>query len=109
VAERLLESGFEVIDIQLPCLLTVVKEINEPRLPSLKGKMAAKKAEIVKWTAQDLGAESEKIGLNGSPTKVVKIFTPQPRQGGKVLKGEPSEIVPQLVQELRDIVLGSAS
>jgi len=109
VAERLLESGFEVIDIQLPCLLTVVKEINEPRLPSLKGKMAAKKAEIVKWTAQDLGAESEKTGLNGSPTKVVRIFTPQPRQGGKVLKGEPSEIVPQLVQELRDIVLGSAS
>ena len=50
-------TGYEVIESPLPCLLTVVKEINEPRLPSLKGKMAARKAEIPTWTAEDIGAE----------------------------------------------------
>lgn len=106
VAERLLENGYEVIDAPLPCLLTVVKEINEPRLPSLKGKMAARKAEIVKWTAEDIGADTRKIGLEASPTKVVKIFTPPPRGGGELLTGEPEEVVPKLVEKLKDAVLG---
>ena len=68
-------------------MLTVVKEINEPRLPSLKGKMAAKKAAIVKWTAADIEADTAEIGLDGSPTKVVRIFTPPPRGGGEMLEG----------------------
>lgn len=71
-AERLLEYGYEVVESSLPCVLTVVKEINEPRLPSLKGKMAARKAEIPTWSAADIGADPEKVGLKGSPTKVVK-------------------------------------
>jgi electron transfer flavoprotein beta subunit len=87
----------------------VVKEINQPRLPSLKGKMASKKAVIVKWTAADLGADRAKLGLDGSPTKVVRIFTPQPRGGGEVFKGEPEVMVPQLVEKLRGLVVGSAS
>lgn len=108
VAERLLESGYEVVQSSLPCMLTVVKEINEPRLPSLKGKMAAKKATILKWNAADLGAEPSKLGLDGSPTKVVRIFTPAPRSGGQMLTGEPEEIVKQLVEKLRDVVVGAA-
>lgn len=108
VAERLLENGYEVIDAPLPCLLTVVKEINEPRLPSLKGKMAAKRAEIVKWTAADIGADTGKIGLEGSPTKVVKIFTPPPRGGGEILTGEPEDAVTKLVEKLKEIVLGTS-
>jgi len=107
--ERLLETGYEVIESPLPCLLTVVKEINEPRLPSLKGKMAARRAEIVTWTAQDLGADPELLGLDGSPTKVVKIFTPEARKGGEILQGEPAEVIPQLVEKLKDVVVGIAS
>ena len=109
VAERLLETGYEAIESSLPCILTVVKEINEPRLPSLKGKMAARKAEITKWSAVDIGAEPEKTGLMGSPTKVVKIFTPPPRQGGEVLTGEPRDIARQLVEKLRDVIIEAAS
>jgi len=108
VAQRLLEEGHEYVDSSLPCVLTVVKEINEPRLASLKGKMNAKKAVIVKWTAQDLGAESSKIGLEGSPTKVVKIFTPAPRQGGQILTGEPEEMVRKLAESLKDVVIAAA-
>lgn len=108
VAERLLETGYEVIDCSLPCVLTVVKEINEPRLPSLKGKMAARKAEIITWQAADIDADIARIGLEGSPTKVVKIFSPQPRAGGETLQGEPDEVAARLVEELKDIVLGAA-
>lgn len=106
VAERLLEGGYEVIRSPLPCVLTVVKEINEPRLPSLKGKMAARKAEIVKWTAADLGADPDRLGLDGSPTKVVQIFTPESRKGGEMLSGEPQEMVAQLVDKLMGTVSG---
>ena len=108
VAQRLLEDGHEFVNSPLPCVLTVVKEINEPRLASLKGKMNARKAEITKWTAKDIGAEPAKLGLDGSPTKVVKIFTPSPRQGGQMLTGEPEEIVRKLVEHLKDAVAGAA-
>ncbi len=99
--ERMTEEGFEIIEAPVPCLLTVVKEINEPRLPSLKGKMRAKKSEIRKMTAEDLGCDFDKIGLDGSPTRVVKIFTPRPRKGGEILKGELSEIVEKITGELK--------
>jgi electron transfer flavoprotein beta subunit len=108
VAERLLENGYEAIESPLPCLLTVVKEINEPRLPSLKGKLAAKKAQITKWTADDIQADRSRIGLEGSPTKVIRIFTPPPRKGGQMLKGEPHEIAAALAEKLKDAVLGAA-
>ncbi len=107
VAERLLENGYETVETPIPCLITVVKEINEPRLPSLKGKMAAKKAQIIKWSADDIAGDKNQLGLNGSPTKVVKIFTPKPRGGGKILTGEPHEAVAALVNELKDFILGA--
>jgi electron transfer flavoprotein beta subunit len=102
--ERMIEEGFEVIEVPLPCLMTVVKEINEPRLPSLKGKMKAKKAEITTWTAKDLDTDSSKIGLTGSPTKVIKIFTPPPRKGGEILRGETDKVVDELVELLKSEV-----
>jgi electron transfer flavoprotein beta subunit len=99
--ERMIEEGFEIIETPLPCLMTVVKEINEPRLPSLKGKMKAKKAEIITRTAKDLDVDASRIGLDGSPTKVVKIFTPPPRKGGEILKGEAGEVAGRLVELLK--------
>lgn len=99
--ERLLEEGYEVIETPLPCVLTVVKEINEPRLPSLKGKMKAKKAEVVKWNAKDIDCDPVSIGLEGSPTKVIKIFTPPPRKGGEVLQGDTEGVSQKLFELLR--------
>lgn len=102
--ERMTEEGYEIIESPLPCLITVVKEINEPRLPSLKGKMRAKKVEIKKWQAKDLEVDPDLIGLNGSPTKVVKIFTPPPRKGGQILEGDVREVSERLVELLKDEV-----
>jgi len=86
-----------------------VKEINEPRLPSLKGKMAARKAEITKWSAQDIDADPANLGLHGSPTKVMKVFTPPPREGGEVFTGEPREVVRKLLEKIKDILVEAAS
>ena len=99
------EEGFEIIQTPMPALFTVVKEINQPRLPSLKGKMKAKKAEILKWDADVISCNVDEIGLNGSPTQVVKIFTPPPRKSGEILKGEPHEIVDKLADFLKSEVL----
>ncbi|MFA6170035.1 MAG: electron transfer flavoprotein subunit beta/FixA family protein [Candidatus Margulisiibacteriota bacterium] len=100
--ERLLEEVNEIVSIPLPCLVTVVKQINEPRLPSLKGLMRAKKAEIKTLSAQDIQADPKNIGLNGSPTKVVKIFTPPPKGGGEILSGEPADMVGKLIDKLKE-------
>ncbi len=100
--ERMREEGFEIIETPLPVLFTVVKEINEPRIPSLKGKMRAKSAQIKTLTAEDLEADEKSLGLNGSPTQVVKIFTPPPREGGQMLSGSADEIVDKLVEVLKD-------
>ena len=103
--ERMMEEGYDIVETPLPCLFTVVKEINSPRLPSLKGMMRAKSAKILKWTADDIGADPKSIGLDGSPTRVVKIFTPPPRKGGEMLKGETGDIAKEVVELLKDVVI----
>ena len=100
--ERMMEEGFEIIETPLPALLTVVKEINEPRLPSLKGMMRAKSVKITLWTQKDLGLDVQNIGLCGSPTQVIKIFTPPPRSGGVMLRGQTQDIVNKLVDLLKN-------
>jgi len=100
IVERLLEDGYARLAARLPVVLTVVKEINTPRLPSLKGKLAAKKAEIPILKASDIDADAERIGLNGSPTQVMKIFTPPRPSGGKKFTGEPAATVEALLNEL---------
>ena len=104
--ERMTEEGYDIIETPLPVVLTVVKEINEPRLPSLKGKMRAKKAEIPVWGAEDIGCDEDKIGLDGSPTRVLKIFTPPQREGGRILEGEPNEMAKELAGLLKDVIIG---
>lgn len=99
--ERMMEEGYEVIETPLPALLTVVKEINEPRLPSLKGMMRSKSAKITVWGQKELELDPQGIGLCGSPTQVVKIFTPAPRVGGQMLDGEPNEIADKVVELLK--------
>lgn len=102
MVERLTEEGFEIVRTSLPCLLTVVKEINEPRIPSLKGRMKAKKTEIRTLKAIDLEAEDCRIGLTGSPTWVSKIFTPPPRPKGQMFEGDPEDVTTKLVDAMKD-------
>ncbi len=99
--ERLLENGYEVLEVKTPLLITVVKEINQPRLPSLRGKMRARTQPIQVWTHKDLGLKEEEVGLKGSPTQVIRIFTPPPREKGMIFEGEPEVVVERLFIELK--------
>ncbi|MFT5698796.1 MAG: electron transfer flavoprotein beta subunit [Desulforhopalus sp.] len=100
VMERMMDDGYDVVAVDFPLLVTVVKDINEPRVPSLKGKMKAKKAEIIRFSAADIGADPACIGLPGSPTKVVDVFPPPGRGGRAVLEGTIDEQIDQLVDKL---------
>ena len=100
--ERLLEEVNEIVECPLPAVLTVVKQINEPRLPSLKGLMRAKKAEIKSLNAADIKGDPKNMGLNGSPTSVVRIFTPPAKGGGQILSGEPEAIIDTLIGKLKE-------
>ena len=100
--DRLLEEVNEIVETELPALITVVKQINEPRMPSLKGMIKAKKTEIKIWKVADLEVEEGKIGLLGSPTWVIKIFTPPPKSGGEILSGSIDEQVDALVNKLHE-------
>jgi len=99
---KVTEDGYEVWDIDKPCALTVVKEANQLRMPSLKKKMAAKKAEIPCWGFEELQPDEEKIGLAGSPTKVSKVFAPPVKLNKEILSGEPSEMVTELIKKLKE-------
>lgn len=74
---RQVEDGSEIVSSTLPALITVVKEVSDPRLPTLRGKLKAKKIEIPARKISDFDIAPEKIGLNGSPTRVAKIFRPK--------------------------------
>lgn len=98
--ERLMDDGFDEIELPLPALLTVVKEINEPRVPSLKGKMKAKQLQVKILAAADLGAAADQVGLPGSNTQVVRVFSPEPRGDRAMLAGTAAEQVEQLLEKL---------
>ncbi|MDN5313100.1 electron transfer flavoprotein subunit beta/FixA family protein [Thermoanaerobacteraceae bacterium SP2] len=99
-AERLIESGTQVVSTALPALITVVKDINQPRIPNIFSIKKATRAEIPVWGMQDLGGDPKDFGFDGSPTQVVRIFTPPPRQGGEIIQGEVPEAVAKLIEAL---------
>jgi electron transfer flavoprotein beta subunit len=76
VVERVVEEGFERVKLKLPCVVTVVKDINRPSFPTLAGKMRARDADVRVISPEELGLDSGMVGLSGSPTRVVRIFKP---------------------------------
>lgn len=98
--QRLTEDGYEVIEMPLPAVITVVKEINEPRLPSLKGMMRAKKAVVPIWTADEINADKSLCGLKGSPTQVVKTFVPVHDIQSEMIEGSSEEQAKKLADKL---------
>jgi electron transfer flavoprotein beta subunit len=103
--QRLVEEGYETLEVRMPAVFTVVKEVANPRLPTLRGKQKARQADIPIWGPDELEIPSDKIGLKGSPTRVVKIFHPKiTRQGVKIPAGDEQAIsaaVDQLLEFLR--------
>jgi len=101
--ERLLDHGYDAVEVKLPALITVVKEINEPRLPSFKAKLKARKEVIPVWGLADLDLSPEQVGLAGSFTQVVKVFPPPARGAAEIWTGEPGELAARLWPRLKEI------
>ncbi len=97
---RMLDDGIETLEAPLPVVITVTKEINQPRLATLRGRLKARKAEIRQMTSKDVDAELSQLGLDGSYTRVVKIFTPEPPEAGEVVDGSPDELAERILEKL---------
>jgi electron transfer flavoprotein beta subunit len=100
VAHREIEGATETIECSLPVVLAAEKGLNEPRYPSLKGIMAAKKKPLETVNLASLGLSPEQIGSMGSKVFIRSMALPAARQAGKILQGEPQETVRQLVDLL---------
>jgi electron transfer flavoprotein beta subunit len=89
--ERIIADGYEVIEVNLPALFTVSNEIGEPRYPTIKGIMAAKKTEPVIWKPADIGVEPSQVGAAGRHTKLFKLFQPVHEGKCEIIEGESAE------------------
>jgi len=97
IARREIEGGLEVVECPLPAVFTCQKGLNEPRYPSLKGIMQARKKPLTEIPLADTGAPQEGLSWRA-------VTLPPPRQAGRILEGEPREQVAELVRILREEV-----
>ncbi|MDR2157285.1 MAG: electron transfer flavoprotein subunit beta/FixA family protein [Clostridiales Family XIII bacterium] len=99
---RALENGYETLKLQLPCLLTVIKELNRPRYMTVRGIFKAAKADIKVYSAADIGVDPGTVGLKASPTNVFRSFTPKPKGKGVRVEGDhPRDLANGLLSDLR--------
>jgi electron transfer flavoprotein beta subunit len=98
--ERDLENERQIVESKLPCLISVTREINEPRLPTLMAIMAASKKPMNTWTAADISLDKEEVGFNGSMVEVLRTTVSAGERKRIMLQGEAAEIAPQLVKAL---------
>ncbi|MDR1832674.1 MAG: electron transfer flavoprotein subunit beta/FixA family protein [Fusobacteriaceae bacterium] len=102
IVKRMLEDGYEMIEVKTPCVLTAVKELNEPRYMTVDKIEAAYKTDIPVWDHLAVGLDPKDCGLNASPTQVFRSFTPPPKGKGEILKGTPKEMAESLVSGLKE-------
>lgn len=99
--KRQLEDGYEVIKLQTPCMLTTIKELNEPRYMTMKGIFGAKEMKV--WSAADIEVDLKTVGLEASPTNVFRSFTPAPKGKGVTLEGDTEkEVAQKLLVNLKE-------
>ncbi|MFE8703574.1 electron transfer flavoprotein subunit beta/FixA family protein [Cytobacillus sp. FJAT-54145] len=103
LVKRKVINGYELLQVNMPCLLTVEKEINHIEYSPLPNMLKAARYEPIIWSVNDLeDVDRTQLGLKGSPTIVGKMFTPPKPDGGKRLEGTTDEQVKQLMDVLMD-------
>jgi len=101
--KRLMEDRYETFEVRLPAAISVSKDINIPRIPSLRGKIKSKNAEIPLWGREYINMDENECGLNGSYTQVIKIFTPEHKHEVKMKTGTPDEQVNEIYLKLKEL------
>lgn len=112
LVRRTVEDGIERQRLPLPCLLTVLRDLNEPGMPTLAGKKKGRRADIPVTTLDDLEVGADEVGLAGSPTRVVRIFHPQVARTPVIYRGKDIEKgISSLMEELekRGVIPGGGN
>lgn len=100
--KRALEDGYEELKVELPCVLTAIKDLNTPRYMSIRGILKAGKADIKVWDAEAIGVDKTVVGLKASPTNVFRSFTPKPKGKGITVEGDsPKELAENLLADMK--------
>ena len=103
--ERLVEEGYQILKLPLPALITVVKEVGVPRLPTLRGKKKARATNVPVYSTENMNLDQSYIGLKGSPTRVVKIDYPKVSRAGKIIKVDGDDGLDSAVEELLEFLI----
>jgi electron transfer flavoprotein beta subunit len=102
IVEIDLPTMVQVVEIEMPCLITVEKNIYMPRLPSFKRKIASKNLKVLTLAMKDLPDQSDlKYGMNGSPTKVQRVFPPESNTQHEIWRGQDVELAAKLFTKLK--------
>jgi electron transfer flavoprotein alpha/beta subunit len=97
-----LENGYRLMQVKLPALFTVTRELNTPRILSFSGIIKARKKEITQWGINELGVSCESVGLRGSPTTVSEFGRKESKREVEIISGTREEKAERLVQRLAD-------
>jgi len=97
-----LKDGYRLLEVDLPALFTVTRDLNEPKALSFSGIIKARKKEIAVWSKEDLGVPEESLGLPGSPTIVSNMTTTDNKREVEIITGSREEMADQLVMKLAD-------
>jgi electron transfer flavoprotein beta subunit len=103
VVKKIWERGYIKLRAKLPVVIAVTSKINQPRLATVLGIMAATQKEIRRWSTTDIGAAADSLGLKGSPTQVCEICELKVTRQGKVLSGPPGKVVSEAIERLRGL------
>jgi electron transfer flavoprotein beta subunit len=95
-----LENGYRLVEVQLPALFTVTRELNDPRTLSFSGIIKSRKKEITEWGREDVGLSESEVGLKGSPTIVSEMTTIESGRKVELLAGTSEEKADLLVEKL---------
>jgi len=101
ITNRLMDDVSQTFELPLPAVISVTKEINTPRIPSLKASIRSKSIQIINYSADDIGLKENEVGLQGSATQVIKIFTPKRERQATIFSGGIDEQVEQLLNHLK--------
>jgi electron transfer flavoprotein beta subunit len=100
--EQVTEAGYEEWEVLLPCALAIAADGEELRMPGLESRRRARRLEIPCWGVGELGVDVARVGLAGSPTKVLRLYTPESKQQRELLRGSPREMVRLLIERLKE-------
>lgn len=100
--QRALEDGYEELEVKMPCLLTAISELNNARYMHMENIYKIFNQEIKIWTAEDIDVDRSKLGLKGSPTKVKRSMTKEPKGEGEIIQGSTKELVAAAIEKLHE-------